>query len=163
MKHEVRLYNVLLPIWLLWIFPQVWLIVVPGNLLVDCLVLTLALLAMRHPNKRGVLKALWWKIWLLGFAADFVGVVWMFFGWLLSVPPGEWWSDTMSFILYDPFRHPIAFLWTLVGVALAGVCIYFFDRWAMKSCALLTHRQRHGAALAMAVVTAPWLFFLRIY
>ena len=32
MKRTVRLYNILLPIWLLWIFPQVWLIVLPGNL-----------------------------------------------------------------------------------------------------------------------------------
>ena len=36
MKKEVRLYNVLFPIWLLWIFPQVWLVLLPGNLLIDC-------------------------------------------------------------------------------------------------------------------------------
>lgn len=37
MKKEVRLYNVLFPIWLLWIFPQVWRFLLPGNLLIDCL------------------------------------------------------------------------------------------------------------------------------
>ena len=46
MKRTVRLYNILLPIWLLWIFPQVWLIVLPGNLAIDCAVLLLALLAL---------------------------------------------------------------------------------------------------------------------
>ena len=46
MKKEVRLYNVLLPVWLLWIFPQVWLVILPGNLLIDCLVLTGALFVL---------------------------------------------------------------------------------------------------------------------
>ena len=43
-KKPVRLYNILLPIWLLWIFPQVWLVILPGNLLIDCAVLLLATL-----------------------------------------------------------------------------------------------------------------------
>lgn len=29
MKKEVRLYNVLFPVWLLWLFPQIFLIVAP--------------------------------------------------------------------------------------------------------------------------------------
>ena len=29
-KRPARLYNILLPIWLLWIFPHVWLIILPG-------------------------------------------------------------------------------------------------------------------------------------
>ena len=47
MKKEVRLYNVLFPVWLLWLFPQIFLIVAPANLLVDCLVLTLALMGLK--------------------------------------------------------------------------------------------------------------------
>ena len=43
MNKEVRLYNVILPIWILWLFPQLFIIVAPANLLVDCLVLTAAL------------------------------------------------------------------------------------------------------------------------
>ena len=35
MRRETRLYNVILPIWMLLLFPQVWLIVIPGNLIVD--------------------------------------------------------------------------------------------------------------------------------
>lgn len=33
----------------------------------------------------------------------------------------------------------------------------------MKKCDLLTDKERHTIALAMAIVTAPWLFFLPIY
>lgn len=58
MKKEVRLYNVLFPIWLLWMFPQVWRFLLPDNLLVDCLVLTGALFALRHRNKGAVVRQL---------------------------------------------------------------------------------------------------------
>ena len=157
-----RIYNLLLPIWLLWLVPQIWLILLPGNLIVDCLVLFLTLLALKHTQKGAVLKKLWWKIWLLGFAADAVGVLWM----ILGLFTGEWspWMDrNLSSMLHDPFASPLAFLWTLAGVALAGVCIYFFDRRAMKSCTLLTAREKHIAALTLAVVTAPWLFLISMY
>ena len=163
MKREHRLYNVILPIWMLVIFPQVWLIVIPGNLIIDCLVLFLTLLALKHQGKGGVMKKLWWKFWLLGFAADAVGAAWMLLGWLLTVPFGSWWESSVGHIMHNPFAHPAAFLGTLVGVALAGVCIYFFDKKAMSRCELLTIREKRIIALTMAVVTAPWLFFIPMY
>lgn len=163
MKREHRLYNVIFPIWMLALFPQVWLIVIPGNLLVDCLVLLLTLLALKHRDKGGVVKQLWWKFWLLGFAADAIGVAWMLLGWLLAVPFGSWWESSVGHIMHNAFAHPAAFLWTLAGVAIAGVCIYFFDKKAMGRCALLTPRAKHIIALVMAVVTAPWLFFIPMY
>ena len=39
----------------------------------------------------------------------------------------------------------------------------FFDKRAMRSCELLDGRQRHAVALAMAIATAPWLFFIPLY
>ena len=163
MKKETRLYNVIFPIWLLLLFPQVWLIVVPGNLIVDCAVLLIALAALRHQGKAAVLKRLWWKLWLLGFAADLAGIVWMLLGWIFALPFGEVWENTVGHVTHNAFAHPAAFLWTLAGVALAGVCIYFFDKKAMKKCELLTGREKHVIALTMAIVTAPWLFFVPVY
>ena len=163
MKREHRLYNVIFPIWMLVLFPQVWLIVIPGNLLVDCLLLLLTLLALKHRDKGGVVKQLWWKFWLLGFAADAIGVAWMLLGWLLAVPFGSWWESSVGHIMHNAFAHPAAFLWTLAGVAIAGVCIYCFDKKAMGRCDLLTAREKHIIALAMALVTAPWLFFIPMY
>lgn len=163
MKKQIRLYNVILPIWLLLLFPQLLVFVVPGNLVVDCLVLLTALAALKHQGKAAVLKRLWWKFWLLGFAADAVGIAWMFLGWLLYLPFGDRWTDTVGHISHNAFAHPAAFLWTLAGTALAGVCIYFFDKKAMAKCELLTGREGHVIALTMAVVTAPWLFFVPVY
>lgn len=174
MKKDIRLYNILLPIWLLVLFPQTWLVVLPGNLAVDCLVLFCTLCALRHTQKGAVLKQLWWKFWLLGFAADGVGILWMILGilpaWLGNYgvvgtsPFVEWWENTMLGVhMLRPWTHPLTFLWTLAGIAIAGVCIYVFDKRAMKNCAPLSAQEKHKIALAMAIVTAPWLFFLPIY
>ena len=59
----------------------------------------------------------------------------------------------------DPLSHPVSFLWTLMAVAIAGVCIYFLDKKPLRD-AGLTEREAHRTALAMAVVTAPWTFLL---
>lgn len=165
MKKEARLYNVILPIWILWLFPQLFLFVAPANLAVDCAVMAVTLTALKHRGKGAVLKQLWWKFWLLGFAADFVGVLVLLPGAILPdlLDSAPWTYDVSMSIIANPFMHPAAFLWTLGGIALAGVCIYFFDKRAMKKCGLLTDREKHVVALTMAIVTAPWLFLVPMY
>ena len=170
MKKQTRLYNVILPIWILILFPQLLVFVIPANLIVDCAVLFFTLLALKHAQKGAVVKKLWWKFWLLGFAADAVGILWLILGFFLVTgamdmtgATGGWLVDAAQGLMSNPFHHPLAFLWTLIGVAIAGVCIYFFDKRAMKSCGLLTEREKHITALSMAIVTAPWLFFIPTY
>ncbi len=167
---QTKLYNIILPIWLLVLFPQVWLIVIPGNLAIDCLVLFVTLAALKHTQKKTVMKRLWWKFWLLGFASDAVGVVWLLLG---MVPATGWfpmsssfvnlWNDTVGNIVGNSFSHWTSFLWMLIAVTLAGVCIYFFDKRAMRSCDQLSDREKHIVALTMAIVTAPWTFFIPMY
>jgi len=167
-KKELRLYNVIFPIWLLWLFPQVWLVVLPGNLVIDVLVLTVTLMVLKHEGKRSVVKKLWWKFWLFGFLADFVGAAVLlpslFVGELfLKVPALHPLYDQLEPVLYNPFRSLPAFLWTLAAVALAGYFVYRFDRRAMDSCNLLSDGEKHKIALTMAIATAPWLFFIPMY
>lgn len=166
MKREVKLYNILLPIWILYFFPQVWFITLPGNLIIDCGVLLITLAVLKHTGKKAVLKQLRWKFWLLGFLADFMGALFLFGFWYLSLlpdPVGSWVDQVLSAAFLNPFRTLSGFLYTLSGVAIAGVCIYFFDKRAMRSCALLDERQRHIIALTMAIVTAPWTFLIPLY
>ena len=128
MKKQTRIYNILLPIWLLFLFPQILAFIIPGNLAIDCVVLALTLLALKHPQKKAVVKKLWWKFWLLGFAADAVGVGWMLLGWYvpfltgqMDTPFGAFWEDAMlSAHMLNPWTHPLTFAWSLAGVAAAG-------------------------------------------
>lgn len=159
---SVKLCNVLFPIWILIFFPQVLAIVIPGNLIVDAAVLLIALAAMRHRAKGAVLRKCWWKVWLLGFAADLIGAAWMVLGWFVTswVPSLD---SSLGKILYNPFGHPAAFLWTAAGVAIAGWFIFLLDRRVFRSVPELTSRQSTRLALTFAIVTAPWLFFLPLY
>ena len=159
---SVKLCNVLFPIWILIFFPQVLAIVIPGNLIVDAAVLLIALAAMRHRAKGAVLRRCWWKVWLLGFAADLIGAAWMVLGWFVTswVPSLD---SSLGKILYNPFGHPAAFLWTAAGVAIAGWFIFLLDRRVFRSVPELTSRQSTRLALTFAIATAPWLFFLPLY
>ena len=162
-KREIRLYNMILPLWLLWIFPQVWFLLLPGNLLIDTEVLLCALLALRRPDKGRLMKRLWWRIWWRGFAADAAGVAWLLLAlilWDMNVGRRRtFWQKWLEGVMGDPFSHPVAFLWTLAAVAIAGVCIYYLDKKPMRA-AGLTDREAHRAALALAIVTAPWAFLI---
>ena len=77
-KREVRLYNMIIPVWLLWmffpLFPWVLPVTLLGNLLIDTAVLFCALLFLKCKDKGRLLKRLWWRVWLRGFAADAIVV-----------------------------------------------------------------------------------------
>jgi len=155
MERNVKLYNLIFPVWMLWIFPPAWLAVIPLNLLIDALVLFLTLTALKRPDRRALLRTLLLPMWLFGFLADFVGSLWMFLGHELLLYKNGGWN------FYRPFQSPEVLAWTLAAVVLSGVCIYLFDRFLVKrSLTALSPRERHMIALTMAIATAPWTFFL---
>ena len=161
MKKDIRLYNVIFPIWILmfWPAPPIILATLFGNLAIDYLVLLATLHVLKHPAMGKVLSKLWWKFWGFGFLADMIGAGCLF-GSVYFMDFWHWFSNVN---IIRPWANLASFLWTLAGVAIAGVCIYLFDRLAMKNCELLDERQRHLIAFTMAVVTAPWLFLVPLY
>lgn len=168
-KKPVRLYNVIFPFWLIlfWPTPPVILLTLFGNLAIDCLVVFLALLVLKHPARGSVLKRCWWKVWLFGFLSDLIGALWLALGmlgaWALEAGGAGWVSDFAMAMTVNPFRHPLALVWTAIGVALSGVCIYFFDRRVLRKTPELDDRQAHTLALTLAIAIAPWLFFVPVY
>ena len=80
MKKEIRLYNVVFPIWFLVLaWPAfapslpLLLLLLPANFLVDSLVLLLAARRFQIPEVGKLWKKSVWKIWLFGFLCDFAG------------------------------------------------------------------------------------------
>lgn len=56
-KKEIRLYNLLFPIWMFFIWPSVlWLILLPANFVIDSVVLLLAMYALRLENRLSLWK-----------------------------------------------------------------------------------------------------------
>lgn len=164
-RKRGAVYNVLFPIWLiLWIPSWLWLAVIPANLGVDCLVAWVALRHMGVEAKR-VLKAVWWKFWLLGFLADFVGAAVLLGLTVGCYGPGDavpsaFLTGIGNAMMHNAFENPLALALTLACVALSGVCIYFWDRRVARSTGLLNEAACHKLALAMAITTAPWLYFV---
>ena len=76
-KSSVRLYNVLFPFWMLLLFPQMWLIVLPGNFIIDSAVLLISLAILKIPDKKQWYKKHILKIYAFGMLSDIIGSAYM--------------------------------------------------------------------------------------
>lgn len=155
MKREIKLYNVLFPIWMFYLLPTAaWLIILPGNFLIDSLVLLAAMAIFHYGNKKAVWKRSILRIWGIGFLSDLLGAA-------LTFPL------MLLFDSYDTFLFPGGQLIVLPGIALAGVLIYALNKCiSFKNCGLEPGQIRR-LSLALAIFTAPytmlwpveWLYF----
>ena len=160
MRKEVRLYNILFPLWLLiWIPSWLWLFLIPGNYAVDTLVTSLA---MKHEGVPEYKKKAFqhsWKICIAGFLSDFVGA-----GLLLAICMADdgarpaFFRELVRGITWSPFSFFPSFLVIVLAVLISASCIYFLDRWILSMDSTLTKEQAKRTAFWLAVFTAPYLF-----
>lgn len=163
----ICLYNVIFPIWMLVLFPIGWLIAIPGNFLIDSAVLLLLMRKMQRTERRAVYRKSILRVYLFGFVSDFVGLLWMFASQLIDgmldggTGFGAWWYQNITnAVAFNPFETLPAFVYTLIGVAIGGFCIYALNvRFAFSQTAL-KELQKKRFALYLALYTAPYLFFL---
>lgn len=150
MKKTIRLYNVMFPVYMIFLFfPGVWLLTLPVNFAVDSAVL---LLAVRH-YRWGGMKEVWAKsvlrVWLLGFGADFAGAGLITVLYYIAV-------NLFQVSMYSYAEMLIA----LPGVILSGWLIYVMDkRWAFRKTGLEPEKVRK-LAMALAVFTAPYTMLI---
>ena len=158
-KQSVTLYNILFPIWMLvWIPSPLWLLLIPLNFIIDYLVLYKSLPA--DAKRKAFCDRHAWKICAAGFAADFIGSLFLFAAFMITSSHKP---DSLQAISHglglNPFENAAAFLIVVVAILLAAYCIYRFDRYILKR-AGLPEGQSKTSALWLAVVTAPYLFLL---
>ena len=165
MKKEVRLYNVIFPIWMLLLFPQMWLISMPANLVIDFLVLYFSMKYLKIEQPVEKAKSVILKTWAIGFASDIAGGIIMFMAALcdfdIETPFGKWWYDNLTnAVMYNPFESIVAFLFVTMCVIISAVFIYFINyKWCLKALEI-TDTERKKIALYLAIYTAPYLFYL---
>ena len=141
-RNETKLYNVLFPFWMLLLFPQMWLIVLPGNFLIDSAVLLITLLILRVEGKKQWYKKHILKIFAFGMLSDIIGaayMLWMMMGFELGRMGDE---------LYL----------TLPALLISAVLIFGLNYF-------VTFRKvdrglRLKLALVFAVFTAPYTFLI---
>ena len=162
-KKEVKLYNILLPIWILIFCPTwLWLILIPANYLIDRLVLRWSLCAM--PDKGAFCRKHTWKICIVGFFSDLCGALILLSVYVIATLMGD--SSPVPPLIdkieqgvaADPFNSIAAFLTVAISVAVAGLMIYVIDRKILTKAGLDAEQARRSA-LRLAVITAPYLYF----
>ena len=163
-KGEVKLYNILLPLWLLVFWPSfLWLLLIPLNYLIDRMVLKWSLKDM--DDKGAFCRKHSWKICLAGFLSDFVGMLLLFGAFMFTSylkddsPIRKIVGDIEYGIGYSPFSNFFALITIIVSIAVAGLCIYFFDKKILTK-AGLDNEQAKSSALKLALITAPYLYLI---
>lgn len=154
-NQDVRLYNVIFPVWLLWIIPTTWLIVIPANFIIDLTVIYLTMRFMKVENRKDTVKRSIIGVWLLGFAADLIGSALMFAPALLDMN-----VDFVNAICFNPFTNIWAMVWVTTCFIISAGCIYFFNYKVCYKNTELEDWHKKKLALMMTLFTAPYLFYL---
>lgn len=142
MKKEVRLYNVLFPFWMLLLFPVTWCVVLPGNFIIDSIVLIASMFCFKTQNKKVFYKQTIWKIFGVGILSDLIGAAYMLI-MMISLEIGGMGDDWYL---------------TIPGLVISAVCIYFLNYFiTFRKC---VKQERVKLALIFAIVTAPYTFLI---
>lgn len=143
MQHkQVRLYNVLFPLWMWMMIPVTWLIVLPGNFLIDSLVLIIALRVLKIDDRKTWYKRHILKVFGFGMLADVIGATYML---ILAV------GFHVGRMCDEPYL-------TIPALLISAVMIFVFNYF-------VTFRKvekpiRLRLALTFAIVTAPYTFLV---
>lgn len=153
-----KLYNVYFPIWLLIIFPAVWLIALPVNFALDSAVLWIAMAALHLTDKGKLYRRTILWIWLFGFLADLLGGALLLWA---STGTSAWWYENIALpISLNPFSSVYGFIFVLLVTIFSGALIYVFNYFITFRRAAPNPRVRRILSLVLAIATAPYLFFV---
>lgn len=164
-NKEVKLYNMIFPIWLLWLIPTTWIVVLPANFLIDLVVVVLTLKFLHVSPIKEISKSIIVKVWVFGFIADFIGAAAMYMANTIyfdyNTSMGKWWHENISnAVSYNPFDSIYAVIWVTVSVVITACCIYFFNYKICLKKADLSNDLKKKLALSLSIFTAPYLFYL---
>lgn len=160
MRKEVKLYNLIFPMWGIYffglLFPAFLLILLPANFVVDSIMLLVLFFLLKLPEKKAIYKKTIWKTWGFGFLADILasGIFFAFSEGLSDV------FQRGNVNIYLPYSSLPSFLFTTGAVLLAGIFIYVFQRRFVLKKLTLEEGQKKKIALGMAILTAPYLMYL---
>lgn len=137
-----KLYNVLFPFWMLLLFPQLWLIVLPGNFIIDSLVLLASLYILKIANKKQWYKKHIGKIFAFGMLSDIIGAAYMLF----------------LMLAFEVGRMGDELYLTIPALVISAILIFVFNY-----CITFKKAEkdlRFKLAITFAIVTAPYTFLV---
>ena len=160
---ELKLYNLIFPIWFLLFLPPVILITLTGNFIIDSVVIIICFYTFKLSSINIELKSFYknsvLKVWLFGFLADIIGAVILFivsaFGHEIGI------SDKLiSAVNYNPYENVFAVILIIFAMLVSSFFIYLFNyKYTFKKL-IKDNLLRLKVSLTIAIVTAPWTFLL---
>ncbi len=172
MKKNIRLYNMILPPYLLMVFvPWLAALCLIGNFIIDSIVLLIiSLIVFKRVNgefyKKNILK-----VWLFGFAGDFVGILFLFIGsnigyFYINSHSNE---NGLFFPIMEGLNNvtnhayavnTYSYVFIAIAIFVAAIAIFLFDYFIAFRKTKLTKKQKFLSSLAFAVFTAPYTFLI---
>ncbi|GFN35764.1 hypothetical protein [Tepidimicrobium xylanilyticum] len=160
---DIRLNNIIFPIWLLLFFPPVIFITLIGNYIIDSLVILACFkifkLADFHYSMTSFYRKSIVKVWIFGFLADFIGAIILFILGILGDSFGLS-NELLSGINYDPFSNIWAVIIILFAILMSGFFIFLFNYRITFKELIEDLSTRFKLALTIAIITMPWTFLL---
>lgn len=141
----------------LYIFPQLWLISLPFNLLIDSLVLLAGFKLFGKDNILFNYRKSIWKTWLFGYLADLLGAAVQFE--FEKIAGMDFYRGS---VMSNPFGGIFPFFATFVSVAVSGILIYVFNLKICLNTTLLEEKNKKKTSLFIALCTAPYMFFMPV-
>ncbi len=169
LNSDYKLYNMILPTFMLFIFiPHLWAISLAGNFVIDSIILIIISLIIYKKVDWKLYKKTIIKVWLLGFVSDFIGVFYLILFGLCTNAKYYAGSNIFKRMLsgiYMAVNHsPYDSIWGIAfiisGILISAICIFIFDYFISFKTVGFSKKQRLVSALAFAIATAPYTFLL---
>lgn len=141
-RKDIKLYNVLFPFWAILLFPQTWWFVLPGNFVIDSLVLIISMWILKISEKKQWYKKHILKIFLLGLISDAIGSAYML----------------LMTMVFEVGRRGDEFYITFPALVISAILIFVFDYFITFR--EIENKTRLEMSHIFAVVTAPYAFLV---
>ncbi|MGI6537992.1 MAG: hypothetical protein ACOX22_06620 [Caldicoprobacterales bacterium] len=159
---QVKLYNVIFPIWLILFFPPVIFITLAGNFIIDSLIIIAAYFLFKPHEELNwfrFYKSCILKVWVFGFIADIIGAALLFACAVLQDYIGI--SDkVIEALMTNPFNNILATLLVVVAMVISSLLIIFFNHQYVFSKLIDDELTRWKVAGFLAITTLPWTFLI---
>ena len=140
---DIKLYNLLFPLWLILMFPLAWIVVLPANFLIDSLVLIISMAILKITDKKLWYKRYILKIFCFGMLSDIVASAFMF---------------VMVMVFEAGLTGDELYL-SIPSILIASALIFILNYFVTFR--KIDKRLRFKLSMIFATVTAPYTFLVQ--
>jgi len=158
-NKAVKLYNLIFPMYMLWVMPPVIFLSAILNFIIDSIVVLITKKFLKIENIFSKYKKVILKVWGFGFLADFIGALFLFG---ISILFEDLNIPIQYSIGYNPFGNIYSFIITFLGILISGILIFIFNKKISFKNIDISERQKFILSLVLTIMTSPYLFLLPV-